>query len=54
MLKHILPDIDDCIGVTCYNGGVCEDLVNGYKCQCAGGFVGDNCTKRKLPILIKC
>ncbi|XP_033099348.1 fibropellin-3-like, partial [Anneissia japonica] len=35
--------IDECAGVTCFNGGVCIDEVNAFTCQCAAGFSGNNC-----------
>ena len=37
------PDVDDCVGVTCSDNGVCKDRVNGYKCNCKPGFFGLNC-----------
>ena len=27
----------------CQNGGSCIDAVNGYKCDCKDGYIGDNC-----------
>ena len=36
-------DTDDCAGVTCQNGGTCNDGVNAYTCTCAAGYEGTNC-----------
>ena len=38
-----VADIDDCAGITCSNGGTCEDAVNGVTCLCAEGYEGDLC-----------
>ena len=34
---------NECKSAPCQNGGTCSDLVGKYKCQCAGGWAGDNC-----------
>lgn len=36
-------NIDDCIGVTCKNGGTCIDKLDSYECACHPGFYGDKC-----------
>jgi len=30
-------DIDECASQPCYNGGLCIDLPQGYRCQCKNG-----------------
>lgn len=35
-------DINNCIGVNCYNG-TCIDLIGNYKCQCRSGYKGTFC-----------
>ena len=35
--------VDDCIGVTCLNGGACVDKHLGYECNCAPGWEGTHC-----------
>ena len=42
---NLIPylDIDDCATSPCQNGGSCTDLVNGYTCNCVGGYDGTNC-----------
>jgi hypothetical protein len=35
--------VEDCVRVTCANGGTCIDDVHGYHCQCIAGFIGDDC-----------
>ena len=39
----ILLDIPDCSQSPCRNGGSCTDKINGYKCKCASGFIGNHC-----------
>ena len=36
-------NIDDCIGITCNNGGTCRDSVGDYHCECSPGFTGAHC-----------
>ncbi len=39
-----LPDVDDCVNNPCVNGGMCNDEVNGFTCDCTGtGFEGTTC-----------
>ncbi len=48
---HNLPctiavtDGNECAGVTCENGGTCEDLDLGYRCRCDtdSGVTGPTC-----------
>ena len=37
-------DIDDCQPNPCKNDGVCEDGANSFTCNCAHGFIGDDCS----------
>ena len=36
-------DNNDCDPNPCENGGACEDIVNGYRCQCLDGYIGTQC-----------
>ena len=36
-------DIDDCQPNPCKNDGVCEDGANSFTCNCAHGFIGEDC-----------
>ena len=36
-------NIDDCLGVTCQNGGTCIDKLDAYECKCHPGFDGPHC-----------
>ena len=43
-LVLILSDINECASSPCQNGGVCNNLVNQYSCDCAGtGYSGIHC-----------
>lgn len=39
---EFLSDVDDCEEVSC-NNGTCEDLTNGFRCECNKGFSGKYC-----------
>lgn len=32
-----------CLSSPCSNGGTCEEIDNGYRCQCPEGFEGVHC-----------
>ena len=40
---HNFADDDDCDPNPCVNGGSCVDEVNGYRCICRDGYIGDRC-----------
>lgn len=37
-------ETDECVSNPCQNGGTCEDIYDGYKCLCAEGWEGPQCT----------
>ncbi|KAG8514465.1 Protein jagged-2 [Galemys pyrenaicus] len=39
----LLGYTNDCNPLPCYNGGVCVDGVNWFRCECAAGFAGPDC-----------
>ena len=41
---HSFPDINDCKQSSCLNGGVCVDGINSFTCNCAHGFIGNDCS----------
>ena len=41
MFSH--SDIDECGDNQCKNGATCVDEINGYRCICVPGYVGDQC-----------
>ena len=48
----LLSDIDDCISVTCNNGGTCEDGINSFTCVCSYGYTGKFCDTGKQKVSI--
>ena len=48
----LLSDIDDCIRVTCNNGGTCEDGINSFTCVCSYGYKGKFCDTGKQKFFI--
>ena len=41
-------DIDECVlSVPCKNGATCINELGGYRCICAAGWSGQNCTVGK-------
>ena len=36
-------NIDDCVGIDCGTNRQCIDGINNHSCECAPGFVGDDC-----------
>ena len=42
LMLHCIIDIDECHSSHCQYG-TCEDLPNGYKCNCNHGYTGTNC-----------
>ena len=41
-------DIDDCMEKPCNNGGVCQDGIASYTCDCPIGFIGLDCETSML------
>ena len=42
----VSADINECAGVTCFNGGTCVDGINTYSCRCEAGFDGIHCQSK--------
>nr|XP_054768408.1 mucin-17-like [Lytechinus pictus] len=42
-LRMSTTEIDECSSNPCQNNATCEDVINGYICECAEGFNGTNC-----------
>lgn len=46
--KFFFPDIDECSSHPCENGGICIDLVGGFRCECPVEWTGDLCNIGKF------
>ena len=40
-----IPDVDDCDPSPCENNATCTDLHLDYRCDCAPGYEGRNCSE---------
>lgn len=41
---YFISDLNECLQITCYNGGTCTNLSGSYKCNCpAGKYTGEFC-----------
>ena len=47
-----ISDINDCDPNPCENEGTCDDLVNGYHCQCVVGYTGATCQTSTLITVV--
>lgn len=57
IIAYYFADVDECASNPCLNGGTCSNRVNGFTCECAGGFVGDNCEAgicKHVAVVFKC
>ena len=43
--------MNECDADPCQNGGICNDHVNGYTCNCTDGYTGTHCETGKYIIL---
>ena len=50
--EHCEENIDDCIGVTCSQHGICQDDVNNYTCSCFDGFYGTFCQHARVETVV--
>lgn len=41
--KQCEQDIDECGSNPCQHGGMCNDHLNAYSCECLPGYTGANC-----------
>ena len=52
LMYSVLGENDFCQNDTCNGHGLCVPLLDAYKCMCAHGYSGDNCTIPPDPCLI--
>ena len=50
--EHCEENIDNCLGVTCSDQGVCEDGIQTYKCVCFDGFFGFHCERSNVQAIL--
>lgn len=46
-VMYSFSEIDNCIGVVCYNGGSCVDDILAYTCTCTGDYYDEHCQSRE-------
>ncbi|CAF1225320.1 unnamed protein product [Adineta ricciae] len=44
--------VDNCVGVTCSNHGICIDDIESHKCSCFDGFYGAACERKRIQTVI--
>lgn len=49
LMYSLCPDIDDCLGQPCRNGGTCIDEVDAFRCFCPSGWEGELCDTSEWP-----
>ena len=40
---YVHVDIDHCASKPCLNDGTCQNVEDGFKCECQSGWMGDTC-----------
>ena len=53
-LNVLIVDINECASSPCQNGATCNDVVNGYTCDCAAGYTDTDCTTGNAFFNISC
>lgn len=48
---HCENDSDECASQPCFNGGTCQDKLNGFTCDCPVGFIGQQCEANVIECL---
>ena len=49
--RHCENDTDECASQPCFNGGTCQDKLNGFTCDCPAGFIGRQCEANIIECL---
>ena len=44
MVYYHFTDINECASGPCQNNGTCENIVNGFLCECVPPYIGDTCS----------
>ena len=49
-LHFPLPDINECSSAPCANAATCHNEMNGFRCTCAPGWMGIQCTQGRYDV----
>ena len=46
--SNVFSDFNECLQLSCANGGTCINIQGSYQCRCPEGWTGQNCEIGKV------